>query len=62
MKALLVAPSWIGDAVLAQALCRRLHERNPGLQLDALAPRWVAPVLERMPEIDRGLRQPLCAR
>jgi heptosyltransferase-2 len=37
----------------------RLHERNPGLQLDALAPRWVAPVLERMPEITRGHRQPL---
>ncbi|WP_287655153.1 lipopolysaccharide heptosyltransferase II, partial [Accumulibacter sp.] len=58
MKALLVAPSWIGDAVLAQALCMRLHERNPGLQLDALAPRWVAPVLERMPEIARVFDSP----
>lgn len=51
MKALIVAPAWIGDSVLAQPLFERLHERHPGLQLDALAPRWVAPVLARMPQI-----------
>ncbi|MCM8610771.1 lipopolysaccharide heptosyltransferase II [Accumulibacter sp.] len=58
MKALVVAPSWIGDSVLAQPLFTRLHERTPGLQLDALAPRWVAPVLERMPEINRIVDSP----
>jgi heptosyltransferase-2 len=58
MKALIVAPSWIGDTVLAQPLFLRLHEQNPGLQLDALAPRWVAPVLERMPEISRIVDSP----
>jgi heptosyltransferase-2 len=58
MKALIVAPSWIGDTVLAQPLCMRLHERTPGLQLDALAPRWVAPVLERMPEIGEIVDSP----
>ncbi|MEF8734051.1 MAG: lipopolysaccharide heptosyltransferase II [Candidatus Accumulibacter meliphilus] len=58
MKALIVAPSWIGDTVLAQPLFRRLHERTPGLQLDALAPRWVAPVLERMPEITQLVDSP----
>jgi hypothetical protein len=36
----------------------RLHERTPGLQLDALAPRWVAPVLERMPEIAQVIDSP----
>jgi heptosyltransferase II len=51
MKALIVAPSWIGDTVMAQPLFARLHERAPGLELHALAPRWVAPVLKRMPEI-----------
>lgn len=51
MKSLIVAPSWIGDCLLAQPLFERLHERHPGLQLDALAPRWVAPVLARMPQI-----------
>ncbi|MCP5230109.1 lipopolysaccharide heptosyltransferase II [Accumulibacter sp.] len=58
MKALIVAPSWIGDTVLAQPLFRRLHERTPGLQLDALAPHWVAPVLERMPEIAQVVDSP----
>lgn len=58
MKALIVAPSWIGDTVLAQPLFMRLHEHLPGLQLDVLAPRWVAPVLERMPEISRVIDSP----
>jgi heptosyltransferase-2 len=58
MKALIVAPSWIGDTVLAQALFIRLHEGTPGLQLDALAPRWVAPVLERMPQITEVVDSP----
>ena len=51
MKALIVAPAWIGDTVMAQPLFMRLQQHSPGLQLDALAPRWVAPVLQRMPEI-----------
>ena len=51
MKALIVAPSWIGDTVMAHPLFVRLHERLPNLELHALAPRWVAPVLSRMPEI-----------
>jgi heptosyltransferase-2 len=58
VKALVVAPSWIGDTVLAQPLFERLHERHPGLQLDALAPRWVAPVLARMPQIRHIIDSP----
>ena len=50
-KALVVAPSWIGDTILAQPLFARLHERHPGLVLDAFAPAWAAPVLARMREI-----------
>lgn len=58
MKALIVAPAWIGDTVLAQPLFMRLHEHIPNLQLDALAPRWVAPVLARMPEIGHVIDSP----
>ncbi len=58
MKALIVAPAWIGDAVMAQVLFMRLHQYTPGLQLDALAPPWVAPVLERMPQISRIIASP----
>lgn len=50
-RALIVAPSWIGDTVMAHPLFVRLREREPDLELHALAPRWVAPVLRRMPEI-----------
>lgn len=58
MRALVIAPSWIGDTVMAQPLFARLHTRYPGLVLDALAPRWVAPVLARMPEIGEVLDNP----
>ena len=53
MKILIVAPSWIGDTILAQPLFMRLHEVHPDLALDVLAPAWSAPILARMPEVRR---------
>jgi heptosyltransferase-2 len=58
-RALIVAPAGIGDAVMAQPLFRRLRRAVPGLALDALAPPWVAPVLERMPEIAEVIDSPV---
>ncbi|PKO34742.1 MAG: lipopolysaccharide heptosyltransferase II [Betaproteobacteria bacterium HGW-Betaproteobacteria-7] len=58
MKALIVAPAWIGDTIMAQPLFARLRARHPGLQLDALAPRWVAPVLQRMDDISEVVDSP----
>lgn len=57
-KALVVAPSWIGDTILAQPLFARLHEWHPGLVLDAFAPAWAAPVLGRMREVRRVIPNP----
>lgn len=57
-RALVVAPAWIGDTVLAQPLFMRLKQHHPELVLDALAPRWVAPVLERMPQIRHVIDNP----
>lgn len=57
-KALIVAPSWIGDTILAQPLFARLHEKHPGLALDAFAPAWAAPVLARMRQIRRVIPNP----
>lgn len=57
-RALIVAPAWIGDAVMAQPLFIRLQQNMPGLELDALAPRWVAPVLQRMPQIGKVIDNP----
>jgi heptosyltransferase II len=53
-----VAPNWIGDALMAQPLLGRLREKIPGLQLDVLAPQWVAPVARRMPEVDDVITVP----
>ncbi len=50
-KILLVAPSWVGDAVLAQPLLRRLKARYPASVIDVLAPPWTRAVFERMPEV-----------
>jgi heptosyltransferase-2 len=58
MKVLVVAPSWIGDMVLAQPLLKLLHARYPGLALDALAPRWTLPLLGRMPEVRNSIESP----
>ncbi len=58
-KILIIAPSWVGDAVMAQPLLRRLREQHPDAAIDAFAPAWVAPVLERMPEIRRVVINPL---
>jgi len=58
-KILIIAPSWVGDAVMAQPLLRRLREQHPDATIDAFAPAWVAPILERMPEIRRVIINPL---
>ena len=52
MKTLIVAPNWIGDALMAQPLLTLLARADPGGTIVALAPRWVAPVLAAMPEVD----------
>lgn len=51
-RILIVAPNWIGDALMAQPLLARLREKRPGVKVDVLAPEWVAPVARRMPEVD----------
>ena len=54
-RILVVAPNWIGDALMAQPLLARLRDKLRNLEIDALAPAWVAPVLRRMPEISAVL-------
>jgi heptosyltransferase-2 len=59
MKAvsLLVAPAWVGDAVMSEPLIRQIaaHDQAP---VDVLAPPWVAPLFERMPNVGNIIPAP----
>jgi heptosyltransferase II len=50
-RLLVVAPNWIGDALMAQPLLQQLRAKSPQARIDVLAPAWVAPVFRRMPEV-----------
>jgi heptosyltransferase-2 len=55
---LVIAPSWVGDAVLTQPLLARLHARHPHIVLDVLAPPWTHALFSRMPEVHATLSSP----
>ncbi|MCH8619847.1 lipopolysaccharide heptosyltransferase II [Undibacterium sp. TS12] len=57
-RILVIAPNWIGDAVMAQPLLQLLKLEHPAVPVDVLAPGWVAPVLRAMPEVDTVLETP----
>jgi heptosyltransferase-2 len=57
-RILVVAPSWIGDAVLSQPMLMHLQERASKPAITVLAPKWVMPVYERMVEIQGVLENP----
>jgi heptosyltransferase II len=57
-RILVVAPSWIGDAVLSHPLLERLTRRAPAPLIDVLAPGWVLPVYRRMPEVADTIENP----
>ena len=52
MKILIVGPSWVGDAVMAQSLYKMIKGSSPLSSIDVLAPEWALGVLNRMDEID----------
>jgi heptosyltransferase-2 len=58
-RILVVAPNWIGDALMAQPLLARLREKLPAARIEVLAPPWVAPVARRMPEVAEVIEAPL---
>jgi len=56
---LVVGPSWVGDMVMAQSLFKVLKAAEPDCVIDVLAPGWSLPILERMPEVRRGIVMPV---
>jgi len=58
MRTLIVAPNWIGDAVMAQPLLALLKAYEPKRPLDWLAAPHILPVGAAMTEIDRLIEAP----
>ena len=50
-KILVVAPSWVGDAMLTQPMLARLKLRHPGCHIDLFAPPWTEALYRQMPEV-----------
>jgi len=55
-RSLIVAPQWIGDAVMTEPLLRRLHARGETLAVGAVP--WVAPVYRAMPHVAEVIELP----
>lgn len=56
IESLIIAPQWIGDAVMTEPLLRRLHARGEHLTVGALP--WVAPVYRAMSQVAEVLELP----
>lgn len=59
MKILIIGPAWVGDMVMAQALCIALTQQHPDAVIDVLAPPWCRELLARMPEVTQALSLPI---
>lgn len=55
-RSLVVAPQWIGDAVMAEPLMAALAARGESVSVAALP--WVAPVLRAMPQVAEVITMP----
>ena len=56
MSALVVAPAWVGDAVMAHSLIAAVAAAKPERPIDVVAPAATRPVFERMAEV-RAVRE-----
>jgi heptosyltransferase-2 len=57
-RILVVAPSWVGDALLSQPLLTLLKQQDPGSLIDVFAPGWALPIFRRMPEVADTIESP----
>src|SRR5262249_22316605 len=55
-RSLVIAPQWIGDAVMTEPLLRRLRARGERVTVGALP--WVAPVYRAMPQVEAVIEFP----
>ncbi|MBF0264840.1 MAG: lipopolysaccharide heptosyltransferase II [Gammaproteobacteria bacterium] len=59
MKILIIAPSWVGDMIMAQSLFILLKKNKPNCLIHVMALAWSSPLLSRMPEVDKIIDMPL---
>lgn len=57
-KILIIAPSWVGDMVMAQALFKILKQQHSGVLIDVLANSYLHPLIHRMPHVNRCIELP----
>ncbi len=55
-RSLVIAPQWIGDAVMSEPLLARLAQRGDAISVAALP--WVAPVYRAMPQVHDVIELP----
>jgi heptosyltransferase-2 len=58
-KILVIAPSWVGDMVMAQTLLRLLKQQDATVIIDVLAPAWTFSILKCMPEVSAAIEMPV---
>jgi heptosyltransferase-2 len=58
-RILIIAPNWIGDAVMSQPLLANLKTIYPRCQIDVLASPWVAPIYRACTEVNQVLEAKL---
>jgi heptosyltransferase-2 len=52
-RALVIAPSWVGDAILSEPLIAQLRASGMSTPVDVVAPPWCGPVYARMRGVGR---------
>ncbi len=57
-SALVVAPAWVGDTILAQPMLELIRRADPGLAIDVLAPPWTAGLAARLPGVRDVIEAP----
>lgn len=58
-RTLIVAPSWVGDAILSEPLVAALRGSGEGPIVDVVAPEWCGPVYARMRGVGRVIENPI---
>ncbi len=58
-KILVIAPNWVGDAIMAHSLYQLLKKNHPDRCIDVIAPAAFEPLHALMPEIRRFIATPM---